>query len=53
MMGTRQKLKTGTEYDAIYARHMYKYLKEGSHAIKKDLSRRRRRKQKLTLDSNV
>ena len=53
MMGTRQKLKIGTEYDAIYARHMYKYLKEGSHAIKKDLSRRRRRKHKLTLDSNV
>jgi len=50
MMGTRQKLKTGTEYDAIYARHMYKYLKEGSHAIKKDLSRRRRRTNKQRIE---
>ena len=54
MMGTRQKLNTGTEYDAIYARHMYLYIWHHSHSVKKDLARRRTRaiKQRLAIASN-
>ena len=43
MMGTRQKLKGGIEYDVVYARTRYKYVKHHSHAVKKALARRRRR----------
>lgn len=50
MMGTRQKLKTGCEYDFLYARGLYKYLRNNRGIkkwIKKTLSRRRRRESKM------
>ena len=43
MMGTRQKLKGGEEYDAIHAKHRYKYIWHHSHNVKKALARRERR----------
>ena len=43
MMGARQKLKGGIEYDVICYRRYYKYVKHHSHAVKKSLARRRRR----------
>ena len=43
MMGTRQKLKGGAEWDAIRARHCYKYIWHHSHNVKKALARRARR----------
>ena len=43
MMGHRQKLKGGEEYDAIHARHHYKYIWHHSHNVKKALARRERR----------
>ncbi len=43
MMGTRQKLKGGAEWDAIRARHCYKYIWHHSHNIKKALARLERR----------
>ena len=51
MMGHRQKLKGGEEYDAIHAKHRYKYIWHHSHNVKKRLARRARRadRQKLTL----
>jgi len=48
-MGTRQKLKTGAEWDYIYARGMYCYLVNSTKAkrtIKRALSKRRRRDNK-------
>jgi len=43
MMGHRQKLKGGAEWDAIRARHCYKYIWHHSHNVKKALARRERR----------
>ncbi len=57
MMGTRQKLKGGEEYDAICAKRFYKYIWHHSHNVKKRLARRARRSDRqgltLTLDKNV
>jgi len=57
MMGTRQKLKGGAEWDAIRARHCYKYIWHHSHNVKRRLARRARRVDRqgltLTLDNNV
>ena len=51
MIGHRQKLKGGEEYDAINAKHRYKYIWHHSHNVKKRLARRARReaRQRLTL----
>ena len=49
MMGTRQKLKGGEEYDAINARHCYKYIWHHSHSVKKRLARRARREARNNL----
>lgn len=49
MMGTRQKLKGGAEWDAIRARHCYKYIWHHSHNVKKALARRARRAVKNNL----
>ena len=43
MMGHRQKLKGGEEYDAICAKRFYKYIWHHSHNVKKRLARRARR----------
>ena len=46
MMGTRQKLKSGMEYDYIYARGIYCYLINNAKLkrwIKRCLSKRRRK----------
>ena len=52
MMGHRERLITGDEYDAIMARRMYLYLQRArrAHDIKKDLSRRNRRITKARLN---
>ncbi len=49
-MGHKEKLINGDEYDAIYGKHIYVYLgKPGiSHAIKKRISRRIRRKGRIS-----
>ncbi len=56
-MGTRQKLIYGDEWDAIRARHCYKYIWHHSHNVKKRLARRARRADRqrltLTLDNKV
>ena len=49
MMGHRQKLKGGAEWDAIRARHCYKYIWHHSHNVKKALARRERRAVKNNL----
>jgi hypothetical protein len=43
-MGTRQKLKSGDEFDVLYARKWYCYLKRAGIAskIKRQMRRRRR-----------
>jgi len=46
MMGIRQKLKGGAEYDLIYGRKMYCYLNNHNNSrrsIKRGMSRRRRK----------
>ncbi len=52
MMGHRERLITGDEYDAIMARKVYLYLQRAgrAHEIKKDLSRRNRRITKARLN---
>lgn len=51
MMGHRERLKGGTEYDLIFGRHMYCYLSNHSptHKIKKGMTRRNRRSSKSVL----
>ena len=47
----QNQLKGGVEYDAINAKHRYKYIWHHSHNVKKRLARRARReaRQRLTL----
>ena len=56
MMGNKQKLKSGIEYDVIYDRGLYCYLVNRPHLIKwtkRQLSKRRRREAKQTLKKEV
>ena len=49
MMGIKQRLKSGEEYDFIYARGQYCYLVNNAKLkkrIKKRMSRRRRKENK-------
>jgi hypothetical protein len=49
MMGNRQKLKTGAEYDFIFSRRLYCYMANNNKLkkwIKRQLSKRRRRENK-------
>ena len=48
MMGHKERLKTGAEYDVIFARDVYCYLvnSTAAHKIKKQMTRRNRRKYK-------
>ena len=43
--GRKQQLKTGAEYDLIYAKHLYCFLKNGKavRKLKKQMNRRWRR----------
>ena len=43
--GRRQQLKTGAEYDLLYAKHIYCFLKNGKavRKLKKQMNRRWRR----------
>ena len=52
-MGHRERLKTGAEYDAIYARGIYCYLANSTaaHKIKKQMSRRNRRNENRELNN--
>ena len=48
--GRRQILKTGAEYDLLYAKGLYCYLKNGNrvkHNLKKQMNRRYRREIKI------
>jgi hypothetical protein len=52
MMGNKQRLKNGLEYDVIYAKSKYCYLANLPHLVrwtKKVLSKRRRRDAKKEL----
>jgi len=52
MMGHRDRLKTGMEYDVIFARRIYCYLFNNSKLkrfVKNAINRRNRRKAKLEL----
>lgn len=51
--GRRQKLKSGAEYDILYAKSLYCYLKNGKHVkhnIKRQLNRRYRREKNNEID---
>jgi len=44
--GRKQKLKTGAEYDLLYAKSLYCYLRNNNNAvrkIKRGMNRRQRR----------
>lgn len=49
MMGRKSKLKDSDEYDILFAREWYCYLKRSGvvHAIKKRMNRRERRADKM------
>jgi len=40
MMGTRQKAKTGDEWDLLYWRHAFRYIERSASTIKKRMRRR-------------
>jgi hypothetical protein len=43
----KQRLKTGAEYDLVFGKKFYCYLKRGSSSIKKQLRKRLRRENKF------
>ncbi|MCH8517481.1 MAG: hypothetical protein LAT68_14240 [Cyclobacteriaceae bacterium] len=45
MMGTRQELKHGDEWDVVYARHVYCYLRNRPSTVR-DAKRRLRRRRR-------
>lgn len=49
MMGHKEKLKSGAEYDVIFDRGIYCYLlnSTAAHKIKKQMTRRNRRQAKM------
>jgi len=51
MMGHKEKLKTGDEYDLVFAKHYYCYLAlhGTSRKIKKIMNRRNRHSDKILL----
>lgn len=55
MMGHREKMNHGDEYDVVHARHRYCYLDRPrvAHTVKKKMSRRIRREAKRTLTEEV
>ena len=52
MMGHKEPLKTGAEYDQVHWRD-YCYLKRGSKKIKQQMTRRNRRKSKEALSDGM
>jgi len=50
MMGHREKLKGGDEWDAVCARHVYCYLARASKRIKQQMTRRNRHADKIALN---
>jgi len=50
MMGHREKLKGGDEWDAVCGRHFYCYLARASKRIKQQMTRRNRHADKIELN---
>jgi hypothetical protein len=53
MMGHKERLKSGDEYDKILFRSPYRYLRKASRKIKKKVNRRERRKNKMRRKDDI